>query len=170
VVTIKEESPEDLAAIERVNELAFDRRDEAQLVEALRRSQKISLSLVAVEDGQVEGHILFSPMRILSESGSVYPALGIGPLAVLPTSQRQGIGSALLKTGLAKCRAAGHRVVLVLGHPSYYPRFGFQPAGQFGISCAYNVPDDAFMALALEPGALNNVSGVAHYEPEFDGV
>ncbi len=170
MLIIKEETPGDISAIDRVNELAFKRRDEAELVAALRRGQKISFSLVAVQDEQIVGHILFSPMRIISESGTVYPAVGIGPAAVLPAYQRQGIGARLIEKGLAKCRTEGHRIVLVLGHPTYYPRFGFQPAGQFGIKCAYDVPDEAFMALALESAVLSEVSGTAYYEPEFDGV
>ncbi len=170
MVIIREESAEDITAIDKVNELAFARRDEAELVNALRDNQKISFSLVADQDGDIVGHILFSPMRIISEDGPVCPALGIGPVAVLPVYQRQGIGAQLMEEGLAKCRAAGHRIVLVLGHPSYYPRFGFRPASQYGIKCAYEVPDEAFMALELEPNALVQVSGIAHYEPEFDGV
>lgn len=170
MVTIREETAEDVTAIDNVNELAFARRDEAELVNALRENQKISFSLVAVQDGEIVGHILFSSMRIISEDGPVYPALGIGPVAVLPLYQRQGIGAQLMEAGLAKCHAAGHRIVLVLGHPSYYPRFGFRPASLYGIKCAYEVPDEAFMASELEPNALVQVSGTAHYEPEFDGV
>lgn len=170
IVKIRQEIPQDVAAIDRVNELAFDRRGEAELVKALRKGQKITLSLVAVQDAQIVGHILFSPMRIIAGDGTGAPAVGLGPVAVLPARQRQGVGSMLVEAGLAECKAAGHEIALVLGHPSYYPRFGFRPAVDYGIKCAYDVPDDAFMALELEPGALSNVSGVAHYEPEFDGV
>jgi putative acetyltransferase len=170
MVSVKEESVADIAAIDRVNELAFGRRAEADLVALLRRNKKIILSLAAFQEGQLVGHVLFSPMRIVAPSGSIHAAVGVGPVAVLPELQRLGIGSALMKAGLTRCRAAGHRVALVLGHPTYYPRFGFQPAVHFGIACAYDVPEDAFMALELQPGALANVSGVAHYEPEFDGV
>ena len=167
---IRQEKPGDIAAIDRVNELAFDRRDEAELVIALRSGQKVTLSLVAIQDDQIVGHILFSPIHIVAGDGAIYLAVGLGPVAVLPVFQQQGIGSRLVETGLEECRAAGYNIVLVLGHPLYYPRFGFRPAVEYGIKCAYDVPDNAFMALELVPGALSQASGVASYEPEFDGV
>jgi len=170
MVKIREEIPEDIAAIDRVNELAFERRGEAELVKALRNGQKITLSIVAVQEAQIIGHVLFSPMRIIAGDGAVAPAVGLGPVAVLPAKQGQGVGSMLIEAGLAGCKAAGHDIVLVLGHSKYYPRFGFRPAVDYGIKCSYEVPDDAFMALELVPGALSNVWGVAHYAPEFDGV
>ena len=170
MMIVREEVPADLEGIDRVNELAFDRRDEAELVKKLRDNQKIMLSLVAEQDGQIVGHILFTPMRLVLETGPAYPAVGIGPVAVLPAFQRVGIGSALMERGLAACRTEGHRIAMVLGHPAYYPRFGFQPAVHFGIRCDYDVPEDAFMILELQPGALDGLSGVAYYEPEFDGI
>lgn len=97
-------------------------------------------------------------------------AAGLGPIAVLPENQDQGIGGALINKGIDLCRGARYRAVIVLGHPDYYPRFGFQAAGQLGINCAYDMPGDAFMALPLEKGALEGISGVAYYHPEFDGV
>lgn len=168
-MNIRQEKPEDIPDIHFVNEQAFGRPDEARLVDLLRAKDKITLSLVAEENGRIVGHVLFSPMTIKTESGS-YPAVGLGPVAVLPEMQRQGIGARLIETGLEMCRGMGETAVIVLGHPDYYPRFGFVPASQFGIRSTYDVPDDVFMALELREGSLNGRSGVAHYQPEFDGV
>jgi len=162
--------PQDTTAITRINDEAFAGSSEGRLVETLRRNGKITLSLVALLNEQLVGHILFSPMQIISPAGETYEVIGLGPVAVLPEKQQQGIGSALCQKGLAICREAGHGAVLVLGHPTYYPRFGFQAAALLQISCAYDVPADAFMALELQEGALDGVTGVAHYQPEFDGV
>ena len=170
MLTVREERPQDAASITRVNEEAFAGPAEARLVEILRHNEKISLSLVAVINEQLVGHILFTPMQIISPTGETHQVIGLGPLAVLPENQRHGIGSALCQKGLAMCHEAGHQAVLVLGHPTYYPRFGFQPASLFQIRCAYDVPAEAFMALELQEGALDGVTGVAHYQPEFDGV
>ncbi len=168
IVKIREEAAQDIEHIGLVNEQAFAGVVEARLVNELRQNDKIVLSLVALVDGQLVGHILFSPMQIVSPAGKTHHAVGLGPVAVLPTYQQQGVGTALCQKGLAICREAGHRTVLVLGHPTYYPRFGFQPAALFEISCTYDVPADAFMALELQEGALDNVSGIAYYQPEFD--
>lgn len=166
---IRQETAADFSAIYSVNERAFDRLDEADLVDKLRAGNKITLSLVAEENGRIVGHILFSPMTIETGNGS-YPAVGLGPVAVLPEMQRQGIGARLIKAGLEMCREKGETAVIVLGHSEYYPRFGFVPASQFGIHSTYDVPNEVFMALELQEGALNGRAGVAHYQPEFDGV
>lgn len=106
-----------------------------------------------------------------NESGLVTVISGLGPAAVLPAYQRQGIGAALIESGIRLCRSRRYRAMVVLGHPSYYPHFGFQPASRFAVFSAYeDVPDDAFMILELEDGALQTLSGVAHYHPCFDGV
>ncbi len=167
---IRAERPEDISGIFEVNEAAFGRPDEALLVDRLRARKAIVLSLVAVEDGKVVGHVLFSPVLVHNNSGVVHVLTGLGPVAVLPARQNQGIGSLLIKSGIKSCRAAGYRALIVLGHPNYYPRFGFRPAGPQAISCAYDVPEEAFMVLELEAGALEQIGGVAHYHPEFDGV
>ena len=96
--------------------------------------------------------------------------LGLAPMAVAPEYQQQGIGSALVRSGLEHCRAAGYKAVIVLGHPRYYPRFGFVPASHFNIRSQYDAPDEAFMALELEPGALGEIGGVVKYHPLFDQV
>jgi putative acetyltransferase len=169
MVIVRQEKPEDVAAVRHINEQAFGRAAEADLVGALRAHGKALLSLVAVEGDQVIGHILFSPVTIESD-GKIFSALGLAPMAVLPEHQRRGIGSLLVKRGLDECRQVGHECVVVLGHPEYYPRFGFLPASQYGIRSEYDVPDDVFMALELREGALRGRAGVAKYQPEFNEV
>lgn len=170
MVNVRKEEPEDATAITRINAEAFAGPGEARLIESLRQNEKILFSFVAILEEQLVGHILFSPMNIITAVGKTHLAVGLGPVAVLPDYQGQGIGSDLCRTGLAMCRDSGHELVLVLGHPTYYQRFGFRPSSLFNISCAYDVPADAFMVLELQEGALNRVSGVAHYHPEFDAV
>jgi putative acetyltransferase len=168
-VIIRREEPGDAAAIRQVNERAFGQPAEANLVDALRRHNKVVLSLVAVLNDQIIGHILFSPVSIESEGGSL-SAVGLAPMAVLPEYQKQGIGSWLIRVGLDECRQAGHPVVIVVGHAEYYPRFGFVPASKYGLKCEYNVPDDVFLALELREGALLGRAGVVKYQPEFNEV
>lgn len=166
MITIRAENAEDIPAVRRVNELAFGQPDEAALVDALRAASDPQISLVALADGQVVGHIFFSPVSIESE-GSSSSALGLAPMAVLPEYQRQGVGSQLVREGLRECRRIGYNVVVVLGHPAYYPRFGFIPASRKGLRSEYAVPDEAFMVAELEPGALGGRRGLVKYRPEF---
>lgn len=165
---IRHEEPADQAAIRRVNEAAFGGSGEANAIDALRERGQLVLSLVAVHDQQVVGHILFTP-AIIEAPDRVWSALGLAPLAVLPEYQRQGIGTSLMKTGLGECRQLGYERVIVLGHVEYYPRFGFVPAYRYGIGNEFGVTGDAFMVLELSPGALRGVSGVAKYQPEWTG-
>lgn len=162
---IRHEAPEDAAAVRRVVELAFGRADEAALVDALSARGKVTLSLVAEEDGCVVGHVLFSPVTIETVVG-----VGLAPLAVLPEFQRRGIGAELVRRGLAECRAAGHECAVVLGEPEYYRRFGFETAARHGVRCEFDAPEEAFMIVALLPGALAGLGGVARYQPEFGAV
>jgi putative acetyltransferase len=141
-VVVRPERPGDAPAIRHVNEQAFGRAAEADLVDALRRHGTATLSLVAVRDARIVGHILFSPVRIESEARST-AGLGLGPMAVLPACQREGIGSRLVRTALEECRRAGHGWVVVLGHPEYYPRFGFVPASRHGLAWEHPAPDEA---------------------------
>ncbi|HSF31853.1 MAG TPA: N-acetyltransferase [Candidatus Tectomicrobia bacterium] len=169
MLRVRWERPEDMPAIRQVNTLAFGRSDEAHLVDALRAVGKAALSLVAVEDDRIVGHILFSPVAI--EMGDrMLPALGLAPMAVVPERQRHGIGSQLIEAGLAACRNAGYNCVVVLGHPTYYPRFGFVPASRYGLKSVYEVPDEAFMVLAWGEGTLKGQGGVVRYQPEFRNV
>ena len=169
MTTIRPETTEDYAAIREVNALALGQEDEARLVENLRRSPDFiaELSLVAVEAGRVVGHILFSPVVIETKDGAV-SALALAPMAVRPELQNQGIGSELVRDGLGRCRNLGHRIVVVVGHPVYYPRFGFSPARARGLEAPFPVPDEACLALELVPGALDGIAGVVRYPPPFD--
>jgi putative acetyltransferase len=166
---IRSENPEDIPAIRIVNERAFGRPAEADLVDALRRNGKTLVSLVAEVNGSVVGHILFSPVTIETEAQK-FLGVGLAPLAVLPEFQNRGVGSLLVEYGLEQCRAAGHSFVVVLGHANYYPRFGFTKASRFGIKCEYEVAEDHFMAIELHEGVLQNRTGIARYQSEFNEV
>jgi putative acetyltransferase len=166
---IRAETHQDYPAVYEVNLLAFERPAEADLVENLRKAVQPTLSLVAERDGRVVGHIFFSPVNVKSRRGD-WAAMGLGPIAVTPACQGQGIGSQLVRRGLEACREAGWEVVVVLGHSGFYPRFGFKISRPLGITCAYPVPDEAFMVVELRPGALAGRNGVVHYHPAFDGV
>ena len=165
-VTIRPERPVDIPVIREVNEKAFGRADEGRIVDAVRQRDEPVISLVAVEDGQIVGHILFSPVTIRS-AASARRGVGLGPMAVRPGFQKRGIGSQLVRQGLQTCREAGYDIAVVLGHPTYYPRFGFGLAAARGIRFELEVPGDAFMVMELTPGALEGCSGVARYLPEF---
>jgi putative acetyltransferase len=169
MITIRPEQPEDLAAIHHVVKMAFERTAEADLVDHLRRNGKASLSLVAEDNGRIVGHILFSPVVIETAQGPFH-GMGLAPLAVDPERQNEGIGSNLVRQGLRECRQMGHPYAIVLGHPEYYPRFGFVPASRYGIKSTYDVRDEAFMAIELTTDTLRNAAGIANYQPEFDLV
>lgn len=166
VMIVRAERNEDRDAIHRVNELAFERANEANLVDALRAKASPTISLVAVIDGQVAGHIFFSPVAVESDGG-VFAAMGLAPMAVLPEYQNQGIGSRLVREGLRECQRLGHYIVVVLGHPKYYPRFGFAPASLKGLRSEYDVPEEVFMVTELVPGALGGRRGLVKYHEEF---
>jgi putative acetyltransferase len=164
-LVIRPEKPADLDAIRQVNRLAFGQDDEPRLVDALREGGYVRLSLVAERAGQVVGHILFSDLPILTECGTV-PGLALAPMAVLPEDQNQGIGSALVRKGLNECRQQGHKIVVVLGHPHFYPRFGFSSRMTANLASPFS-GRDSFMALELVPGALDGVAGRVQYPPPF---
>jgi len=169
MTVIRPETEDDYPGVRRVNELAFDRTNEADLVEALRQAANPQISLVAVLDDQIVGHIFFSPVTVESGSGA-FTAIGLAPMAVTPEYQRRGIGSRLIHEGLEACHTLGHNLVFVVGHPEYYPRFGFKPAAQLGFSCEYEVPDEAFMVVELMPGAADGQTGMVRYLPQFHSV
>jgi len=161
-IEIREEQTGDAEAIRRVSTEAFGQPQEAQLVDALRNDCSDLLSLVAVDGQDIVGHILFSPAFLGDVEG-----MGLAPMAVIPARQRDGIGSELVRAGLAKLEERGCPFVIVLGHADYYPRFGFERASARGVRCEWDVPDDVFMLLVLGETTMNGVSGLARYRPEF---
>jgi len=168
LVYIREERKEDFEEIRRLNEGAFGQPVEGDLIDALRAGGAVTVSLVAEVEGQMVGHILFSPVTVTG--GDDLKAVGLGPMAVLPEHQRRGIGSLLIRKGLEYCRRAGIQAVVVLGHPDYYPRFGFRRASSWGLRCEFDAPDEAFMALELIPNILSGRSGVVNYHAAFKGI
>jgi putative acetyltransferase len=160
------ERPDDIEAIRALNFAAFGRLQEGGLVDALRANGGLSLSLVATIDERLVGHILYSPVSI-SCNGKEVVGAGLGPMAVVPDLQRKSIGAELIRAGNEKLKRLGCPFIVVLGHPQYYPRFGFRPARARAIRCQWNVPDDVFMILSLDESTMNRVEGVARYRPEF---
>lgn len=165
MLIIRAEEPQDIAGIRLANGAAFDSTVEADIVDSLRQQARPFVSLVAIDVEGVIGHIAFSPMAL--ESQPEVPLAGLAPMAVVPSRQRAGIGSSLVRAGLDECRRLGFVAVVVLGHAEYYPRFGFLSASTFGLSPEIDVPDEAFMALELQPGALGRHRGVVRYHPAF---
>lgn len=165
---IRSEESKDRSAIHALNASAFKTPAEADLVDGLREQAQPVISLVAEENGFIVGHILFSPVT-LSEHPEL-KIMGLAPLAVAPAQQRKGIGSALVRAGLERCRQLGFGAVVVLGHLGYYPRFGFLPSARYGIGCDYDVPEEAFMVVELQPGFLQGVSGKIKYHSAFNDL
>ncbi|WJH36624.1 N-acetyltransferase [Paenibacillus sp. CC-CFT747] len=153
---IRTETEEDYAGVREVNIRAFgNREEEANLVDRIRKSEGFlpSLSLVAEEEGKINGHMLISKAEVVEE-GNVHEVLVLAPIAVEPSRQKQGIGSRLIEEGLSRCRQLEYDVLLLIGHPEYYPRFGFRPARPFGVELKqFPVPDEVFMSLELKEGA-----------------
>jgi putative acetyltransferase len=168
---IRAEQTDDFAAIKEVNRLAFGQEDEALLVQRIRESPGFitDLSLVAIRDEKVVGHILFSRIHIETPQGDV-EVLSLAPMAIRPEFQNSGIGSNLVREGLKRCRDLGHTIVVVIGHPKYYPRFGFVQAKQKNLDAPFPVPDEAFMVCELAPDAMEGIQGKVKYPPEFDKV
>ena len=197
MATIRIERPGDEQQIRIVHQCAFDQNEEADLVDKLRQSCTNKISLVAISNDQIVGHILFTPLEIIPRCSSrrldlginpnsprefltgltpvmiqarekIITGMGLAPMAVLPEFQRQGIGSQMVKAGLEAAEKAKYPFVIVLGHPTYYPRFGFVPVSRYGVMSEYeNVPDEAFMILVFDQASLKDVSGLAKYRPEF---
>ena len=169
MIVIREEQSQDIKPIRDLNKLAFGQKQEADLVERLRQTCDDLLSLVAVIQNKIVGHILFTPVMIELEDNMVQ-GMALAPMAVLPEYQRQGIGSELVRTGIEKLKTRQCPFIIVLGHAEYYPRFGFEPASLYGIRSEWEVPDDVFMILVLDEPEMKRISGVAKYRPEFTGV
>ena len=158
------EDPRERSAVYAISEAAFCRADEADLIVRLRNEGVVLLSLVAEVDQQLVGHIVFSRMSIETRNGSV-PAVALAPVAVLPSHQRRGIGESLIRRGLDVLRSRDEQIVIVLGHPDYYPRFGFSSEAASLIESPF--PPEAFMAIELRPGALRGIRGSVRYPAAF---
>jgi putative acetyltransferase len=166
---VRAEQPRDRERVQAIQEAAFERPDEARLVDALRGAVAPLVSLVAEVDGRVLGHVLFSPVTIAGAPDA--PACcGLGPVGVDPAVQGQGLGGALIREGLGRAREAGFAVCFVLGNPKYYGRFGFQPAAPRGFHYHSEAYDLAFQVQELVPGALAGVSGYVRYADAFEGL
>ncbi|MFK7824484.1 MAG: GNAT family N-acetyltransferase [Oligoflexales bacterium] len=162
---IRLENSGDHESIRNVNDNAFETSSESEIVDKLRSLGELLLSLVAVVDGEIVGHIAFSPMNM---NGFKTKFVGLGPMAVIRSQQRYGVGSALVKEGIKNLKEQGYSAAFVLGHPEYYPRFGFKPSfSNFEIKSKYDVPDNVFMAFELQEGALSGVSGLVQYSKAF---
>ncbi len=165
---IRPEIPEDIGDIHTLNERAFGQPQEAKIIDELRNNCEGLLSLVAIEMEKLVGHILFSPATIEGKQGIV-KGMGLAPMAVLPEMQQQGIGTQLVKNGMEYLGEMQCPFIIVLGHPEYYPRFGFEPASRYGIKSQWEgISDEAFMILWLDKSMMNHVSGVAKYRDEFN--
>ncbi|MCC6763679.1 MAG: N-acetyltransferase [Deltaproteobacteria bacterium] len=162
---VRAEAPADADAVREVVTRAFGRTDEARLVDALRAAGKATIALVGERGGRVAGYVAFSPVTL---DGAPL-GLGLAPLAVAPEAQRAGIGAALVRAGLDACRTARVDVVVVLGSPVYYGRFGFVAAEGRDLRSEYDVPPGVFQALELRPGTLGGRAGVVRYAEEFAG-
>ena len=166
MITIRHEKPADIPLIYSVIEQAFKRDAEARLADKLRQACAEYLSLVADDNGTIVGHIMFTP--VLIKNGAETQGMGLAPMTVLPPVQRQGIGAQLITAGLQLLQEKGCPFVIVLGHPDYYSRFGFQPASRFNIKSQWeDVPDEAFMVFILDDKNMKNVSGIATFRNEF---
>ena len=166
---IRNEKDSDKEKIWKVHVEAFETEAEANLVNALRNSGIPFISLVAEESEEIVGHILFTPVELFGDDSGL-KLMGLAPMAVLPKLQRKGIGSQLVKTGVENCSTQGYDAIVVLGHSEYYPKFGFAPSVKYGIKSAYDVPDEAFMALELKANSLRNKKGIIKYHAAFGSV
>jgi putative acetyltransferase len=161
---IRPEAPGDIDDIHHVHTVSFPTSLEAKLVDALRDSGRLRISLIAEENGAVVGHVAFSPVTLAGSAGGI----GLGPVAVLPGFRRRGIADKLIRAGLAQCTEQ-FGFAVVLGDPRYYRRFGFLPAAQWKLSDEYG-GGDAFQAMELAPGTIPRNGGVVRYAPEFSMV
>ncbi len=168
-MVIREEQASDIDNIYQINSDAFGRDAESKLVNVLRKNVESHISLVAQIGEDLVGHIMFTPVE-LTGCRDKLTIMGLAPLAILGKFQRSGVGSSLVNAGICRCREQGYGAIVVLGHPHYYPKFGFIPSVNFGITCEYDVSDDKFMTLELIEGSLKNVGGLIKYNEAFSNV
>jgi len=163
---IRTEEEKDWAAVHDLNSSVFETSVEADLVDSLRERARPVISLVAEDDENIVGHIMFSPVYLSDHPDT--KIMGLAPMVVASQHQRKGIGSELVRAGLERCEELGYGAVVVLGHPEYYPRFDFSPSSRFDIQCEYDVPEEVFMVLEMFPGYLRDTSGTIKYHEAFD--
>ncbi len=170
MVDIRKEQQKDYEGVRIVNDQAFGEPGEGRIVNKLRESCKEIVSLVAISDNRIIGHIFFSPVTIETPTDFI-KGMGLAPMAVLSEFQNQGIGSMLINEGLRKTKKMSYPFVIVLGHEKFYKRFGFQRASKYGLKCQWEgVPDDAFMVIIIDKLVMEGISGFAKYRDEFDEV
>jgi len=167
-ILIRNERKNDYDQIKKINDLAFGQKNEGKMIEALRKTSDYNylLSLVAEIKDKIVGHVLFYPIKIRNKADKC-TLLSLAPMAVHPEYQNKGIGVKLVKRGLEIAKELSFSAVIVVGHPKYYPRFGFIPAKNWEIKLPFDVPDDVFLALELEENALKNCSGTVEYPKEY---
>lgn len=165
MLEIRPEERGDIAAIRDVNRRAFGQDQEGNIVDALRANGGALLSLVATQHGRIVGHIMYSPAGV----GRILGA-ALGPMAVVPEEQGNGIGTKLVEVGNGQLARLGYPLIVVVGHPKFYSRFGFRPASTYGVTCAWDLPDDVFMVMALDDTKMAAAAGAAVYRPEFMSV
>lgn len=166
MAVVRREEPGDEPRVREINRRAFENGEEAALVDRLREACEGYQGFVAVAEDKVVGHIAFTPATL---DGSELVGMGLAPMAVDPDYQNRGVGALLVRQGLAELRRSGCPFVIVLGHPEYYPRFGFEMASSHGVACQWEgVPDEAFMIQIFDHSAFPEGGGTARYRPEFD--
>ena len=171
-VIIRPESEKDYQVIKEINDAAFNQNNESLLIEQLRESPDFipDLSLVAEMEGKIAGHILFYPVKI-NDGNAEYITLSLAPMAVHPDYQRKGVGGKLITEGKRRAKAMRYDSIIVIGHPEYYPKFGFEKASCFNIRPPFDIPEVAFLALELNEGALKNIRGFVEYpQPYYNAL
>ena len=168
-MSIRAEKSADLDGISKINIEAFDTKEEVTIVNALRSSGVTNISLVYEKNNELVGHILFTPVELIGDKSSL-KLMGLAPMAVIPKFQNKGVGSSLIKEGIQQCIDNGYDAIIVLGHPDYYPKFGFVPSIKYGIKSEYDVPDEVFMALELKENILKGKHGIIKYHDAFNCV
>ena len=171
-LTIPQDNKADYKKIQELNILAFEEKKEAVLVDLLREKDEFipQLSLVAILNDEIVGHILFTKIKIIDDNKKEHESLALAPMAVLLKYQKKGIGGKLINKGLNIATRLNYQSVIVLGHEHYYPKFGFAPTRKWNIKTPFEVPSHAFMGVKLAKNGLKNVSGIVKYPKEFDEV
>jgi putative acetyltransferase len=173
LVWLRAEEEADRDGVRRVVETAFGQLDEADIVDRLREGGDLFMSHLADRKGEIIAHLAFSPTQVVAEDGTPREIRGgllaLAPMAVAPKYQRQMIGQGLLRSALMRLERAGVGAIVVLGHPAYYPRFGFTPASGFGLRCPLDAPDEAFLLRSFGEHPADSFCGMLKYAPAFDG-